>query len=50
MASGLLRSTRALIEQLPAFGGGREGIALPFQFIFSGEDGLRLFVSNVVAD
>jgi hypothetical protein len=48
MTSGLLRSTRALIEQLPAFGGGREGIALPFQFIFSGEDGLRLFVSNVV--
>lgn len=46
--AGLLTSTRALVEQLGAFAGGREGIALPFQFIFSGEDGLRLFVSNVV--
>lgn len=48
MAGGLLRSTKALIEQLPAFGGGREGIALPFQFIFGGEDNLKLFVSNTV--
>lgn len=41
---GLLRSTKALLEQLPAFGGGREGVALPFQFIFDGSDGLRLCV------
>src|SRR4051812_37666922 len=50
MAGGVLRSTNELQTLVPSFGGGREGVAVPFQFVFSGEDNLRVAIVNVVPD
>lgn len=44
---GLLRKTAQLAGLSPSGGSTEEGFAVPFQFLFTGEDSLRLVVSNV---
>jgi hypothetical protein len=48
VGSGVLRSTADIQQVLTAVPGARQGVAVPFQFPFTGEDHLRLTCLNVV--